>query len=180
MQPPPTSLTPTHSGPRPSPFAGAPHNSPPHSAPPAQQFSTPQAQAQSQIQSQTPNNNQQGQPGTILTPQTPNFPPGAQGANAGSSIATPLSPGSETRERDRVTVLLEINKYLLLEVMRLQAVQAEGKKEDSAPGNSPDGAEKDKADKESEKAEKGKPASRDYFEYAGNISFSVGICADAG
>jgi hypothetical protein len=75
-----------------------------------------------------------------------------------------LSPGSETRERDRATVLLEINKYLLMEVMRLQAVQADSKKEDPNAASSPDDTEKDKADKEKEKADKAKPASRDYFE----------------
>lgn len=83
--------------------------------------------------------------------------------NVGSSMATPLSPGSEVREKERVTVLLEINKYLLMEVMRLQAVQAESKKEDSA-ASSPDATEKEKADKEKERMEKAKPATRDYFE----------------
>lgn len=53
-----------------------------------------------------------------------------------------------------------------MEVMRLQAAQAESKKEESAAGNSPDATEKEKADKEKEKVEKAKPASRDYFEYA--------------
>ncbi len=63
-------------------------------------------------------------------------------------MATPLSPGSEAREKERVTLLLEINRELLLEVMRLQAAQAESKKEASSPaGASPDGGEKDKAEK---------------------------------
>jgi hypothetical protein len=102
-----------------------------------------------------------------LTPQTPNFPPGSQSAGAGSNVATPLSPGSEVREKERVTLLLEINRELLLEVMRLQAAQNEAKKEEStANPASPDGPDKEKAEKEkTEKAEKAKPASREYFEY---------------
>jgi hypothetical protein len=73
-----------------------------------------------------------------------------------------LSPGSEVREKERVTLLLEINRELLLEVMRLQAAQNEAKKEESAANPaSPDGPDKDKT----EKAEKAKPASREYFEY---------------
>ena len=168
MQPPPPSSTPTQPGPRVSPFPGAQQNTPPSSAPVQSQFSTPQAQAQHQTQSQTPNNTQQaqtqsqGQAGTILTPQTPNFPPGAQGGNAGQGLATPLSPGSEAREKDTVTVLLEINKHLLLEVMRLQAAQAEAKKMEMAAGSSQEGA--DKAEKEKEKAEKAKPSQKDYLE----------------
>jgi len=91
-------------------------------------------------------------------------------------MATPLSPNSESREKERVTLLLEINKELLLEVMKIQAAQAaqvEAKKEESGlAATSPEGgdkekteqekAEKEKADKE--KAEKSKPTSRDYFE----------------
>jgi hypothetical protein len=101
----------------------------------------------------------------ILTPQTPNFPPGSQPGNSGSNLATPLSPSSETRERERVTVLLEINKFLLMEVMRLQAAQAEAKKEEAAASQSPEGTDKEKAEKEKEKVEKIKPSSRDYLEY---------------
>lgn len=33
---------------------------------------------------------------------------------------TPLSPGAQTRERDRVTLLLDINRVLLQEVLKLQ------------------------------------------------------------
>jgi len=63
-------------------------------------------------------------------------------------MATPLSPGSEAKEKDRVTLLLEINRELLLEVMTLQAAQVEAKKEETSPGvSSPEGSEKEKADK---------------------------------
>jgi len=90
-----------------------------------------------------------------------------------------LSPGSEARERERVSVLLEINRELLRECLRLQTSQNEAKKEDStvsaASTASPDGPEKDKAEKEKaekEKTEKAKqPASRDYFEYVESPSF---------
>jgi hypothetical protein len=103
-----------------------------------------------------------------VTPQAATFPPGSQGAtNAGLSMATPLSPGSEVREKDRVTLLLEINRELLLEVMRLQAVQqaeklAEKKDDPAASTNSPDSTgDKDKSEKE--KTAKS-VSSREYFE----------------
>lgn len=76
-------------------------------------------------------------------------------------MATPLSPGSEAREKDRVSLLLDINRVLLLEVMRLQAVQAEAKaksevedkKDDKRDG--PEGA-KDKEKKDEKAKEKPK------------------------
>ena len=77
-------------------------------------------------------------------------------------MATPLSPGSEARERDRVTLLLEINRELLLEVMHINVVQ-EAKKDGSSPtAPSPEaGGDKDKTEKD-----KAKPAhTREYVEY---------------
>ncbi|KAH7360198.1 hypothetical protein BKA65DRAFT_492607 [Rhexocercosporidium sp. MPI-PUGE-AT-0058] len=170
MQPPPPSSTPTQPGPRASPFAGIPHNTPPNAGPQSQ-FSPPQQPNPAHLQ--TPNNNQQIPAGNILTPQTPNFPPGPQGPNASQAMATPLSPGSESREKERVTLLLDINRELLMEVMKIQAAQVEAKKEETAPGaTSPEGggkekteqekAEKEKAEKE--KVEKAKPSSREYVE----------------
>lgn len=178
MQPPPPSSTPTQPGPRASSFPGPQHNTPPNGGPQSQ-FSTPQPAAQAR--SQTPNNNQQGQAGTILTPQTPNFPPGSQVASAGGPVATPLSPGSESREKERVTLLLDINRELLLAVVQIQAAQAEAKKEDTATATSPKGADKEKTEQEKaekekadkEKAEKAKPASREYFEYVPTCSIVV-------
>ena len=81
-------------------------------------------------------------------------------------MTTPLSPGSEIRERDRVTILLEINRELLLEVMRLQAIQlaekqAADKEEAAASTNSPESA----GDKEKEKEKAKSVSSREYFEY---------------
>ncbi|KAG4432795.1 hypothetical protein IFR05_011731 [Cadophora sp. M221] len=167
MQPPPPSSTPTQPGPRASPFAGIPHNTPPNAGPQSQ-FSPPQQSNQAHLQ--TPNNNQQVQSGTILTPQTPNFPPGQQGPNANQAMATPLSPGSESREKERVTLLLDINRELLMEVMKIQAAQAaqaEAKKEETAA--SPEAGNKEKTEQEKEKvekekAEKSKPSSREYVE----------------
>lgn len=78
-------------------------------------------------------------------------------------MATPLSPGSEVREKDRVSLLLDINRVLLLEVMRLQAVQAEAKakakvESDDKKDEKEDGAEgaKDKEKKDEKAKEKPK------------------------
>ncbi|KAF8863153.1 hypothetical protein BDZ45DRAFT_670461 [Acephala macrosclerotiorum] len=154
MQPPPSSSTPTQPGPRMSPFANVQHNTPPNAGQAQSQFSTPQNNSQTHLQ--TPNNNPQGQ-GQVVTPQTPNFPPGS----SSGQIATPLSPGSESREKERVTLLLEINNGLLKEVMRVQAIQAEVKKDGEAAAASPE-ADKEKLEKE--KAEKLKTPSREYVE----------------
>ena len=83
-----------------------------------------------------------------MTPQTPNFPTGSQGANAGNSLASPLSPGSQTREKERVSLLLDINSELLMEVMHLQVLQGEQKREglkETSPTQTT--AEKEKAQK---------------------------------
>lgn len=71
-------------------------------------------------------------------------------------MAPPLSPGAESRERERVTVLLEINRELLLEVMRLQNVQAEAKKESEGS------ADAKKAEMEKSKAA---ATTKEYVEY---------------
>lgn len=180
MQP-PQSSTPTQPGQRASPYGGMPHSTPPNAGTAQSQFNTPQNASQTNVQ--TTNNTQQNQSGTVVTPQTPNFPTGAQGAaNAGASMATPLSPGSEAREKDRVTLLLEINRELLLEVMRLQAAQqaekqAEKKDDPAANTNSPDSTgDKDKAEKD--KTAKS-ISSRDYFEcmrrLQGNLAYLAAI-----
>ena len=49
---------------------------------------------------------------------------------------TPLSPGAQARERDRVTLLLDINRVLLQEVLKLQ----EQGKTGPLPGQNPDEA----------------------------------------
>lgn len=171
MQPPPPSSTSTQSGQRALPFGGGQHNTPPGSVPPQPQFITPQNASHLQ----TPEHNQQAHGGQALTPQTPTFP---STSNAGSSIATPLSPGSEQKEKERVTVLLDINTKLLMEVMRIQSAQQEFKKGESSPVSaSAEGSDKEKAEKEKaekEKADKAKaPSSREYFEYVSCGSLSA-------
>ncbi|KAF1737179.1 hypothetical protein CRV24_002795 [Beauveria bassiana] len=75
---------------------------------------------------------QMQQPGAIITPQTPTFPSN-QGPNAGvASNAPPLSPASESREKERFALLLDINHELLYEVILLQNTQTELKKEAAA------------------------------------------------
>jgi hypothetical protein len=147
MQP-PNASTPTP-GARASPFGGMPLNTPPNTSSTQSQFSTPQNPGQTLLQ--TPNNQQSqggGHGSTILTPQTPNFPPGSQGANAGNNLASPLSPGSQSKEKERVSLLLDINTELLKEVMHLQVLQGEQKRESSKETSSPDGvADKEKAQK---------------------------------
>jgi hypothetical protein len=159
MQPPPSASTPT-SGQRGSPFGGMPLGTPPNTSTAQSQFPTPQNPGPTMLQ--TPNNQQNqgaGHGGTILTPQTPNFPPGSQSTSAGNSLASPLSPGSQFKEKERVSLLLDINTELLMEVMHLQVLQGEQKKDMSKDTTSPEGA----ADKE--KSQKLKELSQEYVEY---------------
>jgi len=135
-----------------------------------------------QIQAQTLNNSLQTQAGTVVTPQTANFPAGLQGGHAGGGMATPLSPGSEVRERERVAILLEINRELLLESMRLHAAeqaaeQVKKVEEAAAATDSPDSTgDKDKAEKEKTMKT---ITSREYFEcmrrLQGNLAYLAAI-----
>lgn len=99
----------------------------PNNAVPSQpgQFSTPQPPSQGQ----TPTNPQPPSAG-ISTPQTPTFSAN-QGVvtNGGSAVATPLSPGTESRDKERFALLLDINHELLYESIQIQATQQELKKE---------------------------------------------------
>ncbi|KAK4929321.1 hypothetical protein LTR49_003924, partial [Elasticomyces elasticus] len=58
----------------------------------------------------------------MAAPPLPQSPANQQAASqsASSSPTTPLSPGSQNREQQRVTLLLEINVIMLEEVNRLQ------------------------------------------------------------
>ena len=131
--------TPIPNSQRVSPYGGASHNTPPQ-AQTQSQFMTPQNpasnqshQVQTPIQTQNNNPPQTQQPQGQNTPQTPNFPPNSAGATGpNNTIQTPLSPASENREKERVSLLLDINRELLMEVMRLQALQAEAKKENAS------------------------------------------------
>jgi len=49
--------------------------------------------------------------------------------------ATPLSPGGESREKERFALLLDINHELLYESIQIQTTQQELKKEHAAEGN---------------------------------------------
>ncbi|KAK0627502.1 hypothetical protein B0T14DRAFT_563305 [Immersiella caudata] len=118
---------------RPGPFnpsQGTPNNAMP---PQASQFSTPQPH--SAPQSQTPTNAQQQQPpSAAATPQTPTFPTTGQNpqVNGTASVSTPQSPATESREKERFALLLDINQELLYELVSLTNSKAELKKEQAA------------------------------------------------
>jgi hypothetical protein len=67
------------------------------------------------------------------------------------------------REKERVTVLLDINRELLLEVMSLQALQNEARSQDNTAPAEGDAAAEEKAKAKKEKVEKLKS---EYMEYA--------------
>lgn len=138
------------------------------------QFAGTQSQNTNQSLQQQGSNPQAGGV-AVTTPQTPGFPSSQQGQSAqgNAPTATPLSPLSESREKERVTLLLEINRELLMAVIELQnAQQAEKKEEATSAANATPTEEKDKAEKE--KAEKSKATSgREYVEYV-HTSFGLG------
>lgn len=101
---------------------------------------------------QQPPQQQQPQPlsGNIQTPQTPTFPPNVQGTPAnGTSHSTPLSPGGDSRDKERIAVILEINNELLWEATQCQNTHLSLKKEgasqrDGAPNEAEARAEEEK------------------------------------
>lgn len=119
------------------------------------QFAAP-PNPQGTPQSQTPNNGQQQpqpMPSTnIQTPQTPTFPSNVQAGsvNGASASAGPLSPGADSRDKERLAVILEINNELLVEAMQIQHTQSVLKKEHASPkeGAGSDGDKKDKEEEE--------------------------------
>jgi hypothetical protein len=133
-----------------------PNNAPPMHQP---QFSTPQHN-QGAPQAQTPNNAQQQHQlltNNIQTPQTPTFPSNVHGANTnGASNSTPLSPGADSRDKERIAVILEINSELLWEATQLQHTQIILKKEHASP--------KDGAAPEADKTEEEKLLDQDYIQ----------------
>ncbi|KAL5612575.1 hypothetical protein BROUX41_004330 [Berkeleyomyces rouxiae] len=90
------------------------------------QFAAPPTQPQATMQPPTtqPNAN-------ITTPQTPTFPSFAGPTPAGQPAASPVShsPRSEALQKERFSVLLDINQELLYEAIQLQYTLAEAKKE---------------------------------------------------
>ncbi|SPQ25236.1 da50d51f-ff8f-459f-8231-5fd03a86e7c7 [Thermothielavioides terrestris] len=112
-----------------NPPQGTPTNSMPAQQ---QQFSTPQHQGTPQ--SQTPTT-AQPPPASIATPQTPTFPTeqGQQLASgASATVSAPQSPSTESRDKERFAVLLEINQELLYESIQLVNSRNELKKEQAA------------------------------------------------
>ncbi|OLN97601.1 hypothetical protein CCHL11_01162 [Colletotrichum chlorophyti] len=105
-----------------------------HQQPAQQQPQFPTSQTQPH--GQAPNSTAQQQANSVTTPQTPTFPSHTQNPsiNGASSVSTPLSPGSESREQERFSLLLEINQELLFESMQLQHTVSELKKESGASG----------------------------------------------
>ncbi|KAI0516729.1 hypothetical protein F5B22DRAFT_606303 [Xylaria bambusicola] len=105
-----------------------PHHGQPVNNTPQQQQHQHQPMPPSQTPVQTPTSN------NIQTPQTPTFPPHAQGGgpNGMSSASTPLSPGADPKDKERVGVILEINNELLLEAVQIQSTQHIIKKERAA------------------------------------------------
>ncbi|OBT84268.1 hypothetical protein VE02_06965 [Pseudogymnoascus sp. 03VT05] len=174
-----------------SPYGSVPgqHTTPPHTQAPSQfmppQPGTPQMAMPMQQQQALAQQGQQAQqpvqqPQSVgQTPVTPSFPTSA------GAMATPLSPGSEVREKDRVSLLLDINRVLLMEVMRLQAVQAEAKakvESDDKKDEKDDGAEgaKDKEKKDEKAKEKPKidPATgKEFVECMRRIQYNLAYLA---
>ncbi|KAK7721027.1 hypothetical protein SLS64_001321 [Diaporthe eres] len=108
------------------------------------QFGTPsnsQAAAQSQTPTQAPPS-----ANSVTTPQTPTFPMSGQGAVNGHS--TPLSPNSQAKGQERISLLLEINQELLFEAINLRHNIEEVKRE----ATSSTGPEQQKEKKEEEEA----------------------------
>ncbi|KAH6607690.1 cyc8-general repressor of transcription [Trichoderma cornu-damae] len=99
------------------------------------QFSTPQPMPQGQVPG-----SQHPQPMGVVTPQTPTFsshPPGGMAVPPASAV--PMSPTTETLEKERFALLLDINHELLYESIQIQTTQQELKREQAAiNGNIPD------------------------------------------
>ncbi|KAF9773766.1 hypothetical protein IL306_008370 [Fusarium sp. DS 682] len=129
-QPPSQSQTPTNQQPQ----------QPPQPQQQQQQQPPPQqAQAQAQPQGQAQQQQQQ-QPASagLSTPQTPTFSSNQGPTVNGASTAAPLSPGTESRDKERFALLLDINHELLYESIQIQTTQQELKKESAAAGNPAD------------------------------------------
>ncbi|KAL1858915.1 hypothetical protein Daus18300_009784 [Diaporthe australafricana] len=130
---------------------------------PAQQgqFGTP-SNSQAPPQNQTPT---QAPPSanSVTTPQTPTFPMAAQGAVNGNS--TPLSPNSQAKGQERISLLLEINQELLFEAINLRHNMEEVKRE--AAGST--GPEQQKEKKEEEEA-----FAHDWAQYA-NLAYLASL-----
>ncbi|KAG9255839.1 uncharacterized protein F5Z01DRAFT_516158 [Emericellopsis atlantica] len=86
-------------------------------------------------QSQTPTNFQQQPADQASTPRTPTFAQNQRAAQAmAAPSSTPMSPGTEARDKERFALLLDINHELLYESIQIQTSQQEIKKELAAAG----------------------------------------------
>ncbi|KAL2129507.1 hypothetical protein VTI74DRAFT_7657 [Chaetomium olivicolor] len=109
------------------------HGTPTSTMPPQQpQFSTPQPQGTPQ--SQTPTTSQPPPVSAAATPQTPTFPTeqNQPQVNGASSASAPQSPATDSRDKERMTILLEINQELLYESITLVNSRNELKREQAA------------------------------------------------
>jgi hypothetical protein len=82
-----------------------------------------------------------------------------------SAPPTPSSPSAQARDRERVTLLLEINQILLQEIVTMQE---QGKGGDVQSPANPKSEEK----KEAEKPQ----ASREYVEYVFSSIYNASAC----
>ncbi|KAF4989295.1 hypothetical protein FGRMN_9219 [Fusarium graminum] len=106
---------------------------------PQQQQQPPQQPQHLQGQGQGQTQQQQQPSAALSTPQTPTFASNqGPSVNGGSTNAVPLSPGTEARDKERFSLLLDINHELLYESIQIQATQQEIKKENAAAGNPTD------------------------------------------
>ncbi|KAK3319308.1 hypothetical protein B0H66DRAFT_533811 [Apodospora peruviana] len=96
-------------------------------------------------QSQTPTSAQPPS-ASVATPQTPTFSSTGQPgqANGASSVSTPQSPGTESREKEKFELLLDINQELLYETVTLLNSKTELKKEQAAGNSEIDYVEQEK------------------------------------
>ncbi|ROW04531.1 hypothetical protein VMCG_04999 [Cytospora schulzeri] len=85
--------------------------------------SNPQPPPQNQTPTQAPQSAT-----SVSTPQTPTFPSTGQGP-AVNGNSTPLSPVSQAKGQERISLLLEINQELLYEAVHLKHSMDEAKKE---------------------------------------------------
>lgn len=131
----------------------APQGSPNSSVSSQQGQFPPPANQQGTAQGQAPNTAQQ-QATAATTPQTPTFPSATgqpPNANGTSTASTPLSPASESRDKERFNLLLEINQELLYESIQLMNTKAELKKGQAASGSAgenPNGQSADNVEEE--------------------------------
>lgn len=116
---------------RPGPFNPAQGNPNTSLAPQPGQFPTPQPH--NTPQSQTASNPPQPS-SAAATPQTPTFPSTGQQhqANGSASASNPQSPATESREKERFVLLLEINQELMYELLLLTNSRTELKKHQQA------------------------------------------------